>query len=164
MAKDIKTLERQEDPNLQWMDMVSDFLDSKFRIPGTSITFGADFLIGLIPGIGDITGYVLSSALVVAMAKHGASSGVILKMLGNLILDAVVGAIPIIGDIFDLTYKANRRNFNMMKRHHEQGKKKGSAWGAVIVVLLVLIALLSLVVYLVWNIGGLLSNAITVES
>lgn len=164
MAEDIKTLSKQDDGNIEWMDMVSDFLDSRFRIPGTSITFGADFLVGLIPGIGDVVGYVASSALVVAMARNGVSSGILLKMLGNVILDAVVGAIPIIGDLFDLTYKANRRNFNMLKKYHESGKRGGNAWGAVIVVLLVLVAIFGLVVWLISNIGSLLTNAITIGS
>ena len=159
-----QVIEKEGDDNLQWMDMVSDFLDSKFKIPGTSITFGADFLIGLIPGIGDIAGYVLSSALVVAMAKHGASTKVIIKMLGNVILDAVVGAIPIIGDLFDLTYKANRRNYRMLKEYHQKGKHSGSAWGAVILVILALVAIFGLVIFLIFNIGSLLSNAITVSS
>ena len=154
----------QEGGDLQWMDTVSDFLDSKFKIPGTSITFGADFLIGLVPGIGDVAGYVLSSALVVAMARHGASTKIILKMLGNVILDAVVGAIPIIGDLFDLTYKANRRNYRMLKEHHQKGKHSGSAWGMVILVIVALIAIFGLVIYLIFNIGSLLSNAITVSS
>ncbi|MEM9992489.1 MAG: DUF4112 domain-containing protein [Bacteroidota bacterium] len=149
--------------NIQWMDTVSELLDSRFRVPGTSITFGVDFLIGLIPGVGDITGYILSSALVVAMAKKGVSSGVLLKMLGNVILDAVIGAIPIVGDLFDLTYKANRRNFNMLKKYHESGKQGGNAWGAVIVVLLVLIAIFGAVVWLIFNIGGLLANAISIQ-
>ncbi len=162
MAKQL--MEQEGGGDLQWMDMVSDFLDSKFKIPGTSITFGADFIIGLIPGIGDVAGYVLSSALVVAMARHGASTKIILKMLGNVILDAVVGAIPIIGDLFDLTYKANRRNYRMLKEHHQSGKHSGSAWGMVILVIVALIAIFSLVIYLIFNIGSLLSNAITVSS
>ncbi len=133
-----------------WLDNVSDFLDSKYRIPFTNIRFGADFLIGLIPYGGDVISLGLSGFLVMVMAKNGASGRIILKMFWNILLDALVGAIPIAGDIFDLTYRANRRNFKLLKEHYQEGKHKGNAWGAVFIVLLILLAIFFAFAWLLW--------------
>ena len=140
-----------EPEQFQWLDSVSDLLDSKFRIPFTNIRFGADFLIGLIPYAGDFLSFGISGTLVVAMARHGVSAGVLLKMLWNIALDALVGAIPILGDIFDLAYRANRRNLELLKRHYEKGKAKGNTLLAVLTVIGILIGILILVGWLMWK-------------
>ena len=97
-------------PKLKYLDTASDLLDSRFRIPGTDIRFGVDFLIGLVPVAGDVITFGFAGLLVIAMARHGASGMVVVKMLWNILLDATVGSIPVLGDLFDLKYKANRRN------------------------------------------------------
>ncbi|MEL6945894.1 MAG: DUF4112 domain-containing protein, partial [Bacteroidota bacterium] len=99
---------KQEEEDFQWLDQVSDLLDARFRIPFTDIRFGADFIIGLIPYAGDFLSFGISGSLVVAMAMHGVSAGVLLKMLWNIALDALVGSIPILGDIFDWHDKLNQ--------------------------------------------------------
>ncbi|MEM0992579.1 MAG: DUF4112 domain-containing protein [Bacteroidota bacterium] len=134
----------------QWMDTVSDFLDSKYRIPFTDIRFGADFVIGLIPTVGDVFSFGLSSALIIAMARHGVSAGVLLRMIGNLVIDTLVGAIPILGDIFDLTYRANRRNFELLQKHYDEGKG-GNTMVAVLTVIAVLIGILILIGWVLWR-------------
>jgi len=141
----------QEPKDFQWLDSVSDFLDSKYRIPFTNIRFGADFLIGLVPYAGDFLSFSISGTLVIAMARHGVSAGVLLKMLWNIALDALVGAIPILGDIFDLTYRANRRNLELLKKHYNKDKTNGSTLPAVLTVIGVLIGILILVGWLMWK-------------
>ncbi len=138
--------------DLKWLDTVSDFLDTRYRIPGTRIRFGADFLIGLVPGIGDAATFGIAGLLVVVMARKGASGMVLFKMIGNIVIDAVVGAIPLVGDLFDLGYKANRRNLRLMEEHYREGKHQGSAWGPVLLVTLVLLALLAFTVFVIWRI------------
>ena len=75
--------------DLKWLDNVSDFLDSRYRIPGTNIRFGADFLVGLIPVAGDVITFGLSGLLVIVMVRKGASGMVVIKMMGNILLDVL---------------------------------------------------------------------------
>jgi len=146
-----KALLQEEKSEIKWMDKVSDFLDSRYKIPFTDIRFGADFVIGLIPTVGDFFSFALSGTLIIAMARHGVSAWVLLRMIGNLVLDVLVGAIPIIGDIFDLAYKANRRNFNMLQKYYERDKTPNNPVLAVIIVIIVLVAILVLLAWLMWN-------------
>lgn len=136
-------------PKIKWLDNVSAFLDNQFRIPGTQTRFGLDFIIGLVPYAGDVASFGISSVLVLTMVRYGASGRVILQMLGNIFLDTVVGAVPIFGDIFDLYYKANRRNFNLLKKHYADGAYQGSGMWIVILVLLLLLAMFVGMIWLV---------------
>jgi hypothetical protein len=144
----------QDRPELKWLDTTTKLLDNQFRIPGTEIRFGFDFIIGLVPGVGDVVSLGISGMLVSVMARKGASGMVIVKMLWNILLDAVVGAIPIIGDLFDLAYRANRRNLALLKEHYEEGEHQGSATVVVIMVLLFVIGIIIAAIYLIgWILG-----------
>ncbi len=149
-------MEKQRDlpaaPQIQYLDDMSALLDSRFRIPGTNIRFGFDFIIGLVPYAGDVVTFGFSGMLVIAMARHGASGMVIIKMLWNILLDTVVGAIPILGDIFDLQYKANRRNYYLLKEHYQEGKHTGSVLPVVLGVIVALLLMLSFVVLVAWKV------------
>lgn len=134
---------------IKWLDNVSAFLDNKFRIPGTETRFGLDFIIGLIPGAGDVASLGISSVLVLTMVRYGASGRLILQMLWNIFLDTTVGAIPILGDIFDLYYKSNRRNFELLKAHYKEGSYQGNGLWIVLMVLLLLIIMFIGMIYLV---------------
>ena len=145
---------------LKGLDTFSKLLDSTFRIPFTDIRFGVDFLVGLIPYGGDLLSFLFSGGLVLTMARHGASGMVLIKMLFNIFLDAVVGSVPILGDIFDLFYKANRRNYHLLVEHYGDGEHQGSGWIVVIPVLITLILLFVLMIWLVvkmasWGFGVL---------
>ncbi len=122
------------------MDRFSDLLDTKFRIPGTQVRYGADFLLGLIPGAGDLVSMGLSGLLIATMARHGASGRLVGRMLLNVGLDTLVGSIPILGNLFDLLFKANHRNAKLMHEDYRQGKHTGSVWpiiGGILAVMLV---------------------------
>jgi hypothetical protein len=131
----------------KYLDSLSELLDNRFRIPGTDIRFGLDFLIGLIPYAGDVVTFVFSGILVTAMARHGVSGMVVLKMLWNILLDTVIGAIPLLGDIFDLKFKANRRNYRLLQEHYQEGKHSGSILPIVLSVILVLLTMLAFVIF-----------------
>ena len=133
---------------LAWVERWTDLLDTKFAIPGTNIRFGADFLMGLIPGVGDSISLGFSGMLIVNMAKHGASSQLIVRMLLNVLLDTTLGSIPLLGNVFDLFYKANQRNLRLMQEHYEEGKHSGSA---VPLLILVAIALLLAIGAMLWG-------------
>ena len=136
---------------LAWIDSAASFLDNRFRIPGTNIRFGIDFLIGLVPYIGDVVGFAISGLLVMVMARKGASGMALVKMVGNVWVDGAIGAIPLLGDLFDLRYRANLRNLQLLKEHYAEGKHQGSAWPVVFLILLSLFALIALSVWVVWK-------------
>ncbi|PPK85668.1 uncharacterized protein DUF4112 [Neolewinella xylanilytica] len=145
--KPILTERQREVPQLRWVDTFSRVLDSKFRIPGTGVRFGLDFILGLVPGAGDILSLGLSGTLIATMARHGASPRLVARMLVNVVLDALVGSIPILGNIFDLVYKANYRNAELMREYYEEGKHRGSVWPVVVAVI---VSILVLMVVLIW--------------
>lgn len=140
--------ERLVPKQLEAIDNFSKLLDSRFRIPGTNIQFGLDFLIGLIPYGGDVITFLLSAGLVLTMARHGVSGQVIALMIFNIFLDTIIGSIPFLGDLFDLFYKANRRNYDLLEEHYVEGKYEGSIWKVIIPVLLALIGILFLMIWL----------------
>lgn len=90
------------------------WLDAAFRIPGTQQRVGLDALIGLIPGVGDTIGALLSTYIIVAAARRGASVWTVARMLGNVAIETTLGAIPILGDLFDAAFKANLRNMDLL--------------------------------------------------
>ena len=89
---------------------LSRLLDEQFRIPGTRYRIGLDGILGLIPGVGDVAGMLLSTYILYEAIKLGVPRRVLLRMVANLGLDTLVGAVPIVGDVFDIAWKANKRN------------------------------------------------------
>ncbi len=95
-------------------------LDARFRVPGTRIRFGLDPIIGLLPGVGDLLGLALSLYVVVEAIRLGVSKHVLFKMLRNVALEALVGVVPVLGDVFDIAFKANLRNTALLKGYIEE--------------------------------------------
>ena len=95
-------------------------LDSAVRVPGTGIRFGADAVIGLIPGLGDIGGAALAGYLVILAQRLGVPRSVVLRMLANVAVDTLGGTVPLIGDLFDVAYKSNLRNVALLERALER--------------------------------------------
>ena len=92
-------------------------LDSAIVIPGTSMRFGLDPIIGLVPGLGDLAGAVLSGYIVIEGIRMGVSRAGVVRMLANVGIDAIVGSVPVLGDLFDAGWKANNRNVALIERH-----------------------------------------------
>jgi len=128
-------------------------LDEQFRIPGTKFRFGLDPIMNLVPFLGDMTGFVISAGLLLTMAKKGAGNKLVVLMSINILLDATIGAIPFLGQVFDFYFKANSRNLNLMKEHYIEGKHEGSGRNTVILALVIMIAVLSLTIYLLVKLG-----------
>jgi hypothetical protein len=95
-------------------------MDSYFRIPSTQIRFGLDGLIGLIPGFGDALGAVISSHILTQAAQMGVPKSILLKMAFNIGFDAILGIIPVIGDVSDIVWKANQRNVQLLNDYLNQ--------------------------------------------
>lgn len=94
---------------------VARVLDDLIPIPGTSWRVGLDPLLGLVPGVGDWVGWAASLHILVSAARSGADAATLARMAGNVVLDAFVGAVPVLGDAFDLAWKANARNLRLME-------------------------------------------------
>ncbi len=105
------------------LDLLAHLLDDWFRVPGTSIRFGLDGIVGLIPGLGDILAGLASCIIIVAAWFRGVPYVGLMRMVVNVAIDVIVGAIPIAGDAFDIAWKANRRNYALMTRHLRQPRK-----------------------------------------
>ncbi len=105
---------------LERLDALASFMDSAIVIPGTNIRFGADALIGLVPGIGDAVSAGVSCLIVLEARRMGAPAHVIGRMIGNIALDSLAGAIPLIGDLFDVAFRANLRNMRLLRSHFEK--------------------------------------------
>lgn len=110
----------ETEQSLARLDALSRVMDSAFTIPGTSITMGVDALLGLLPGIGDAISATISSYLIWEAKQLGAPKLVLARMAGNVAIDTVVGAVPLVGDVFDVAYRANRKNVALLKRHLEK--------------------------------------------
>lgn len=92
-------------------------LDSAWRVPVVGIRFGADSLLGLIPGVGDVASVALSGYLILQARRLGAPPELLTRMAVNVGIDTAVGAVPLLGDAFDVFFKANRRNMALVREH-----------------------------------------------
>src|SRR6202166_758233 len=123
------------------LDYIASLLDDIFQIPGTKIRFGLDALIGWIPGIGDAMAGTASFLIVFASWRRGARSVTLTRMIANVLLETVVGAIPVAGDIFHVGWKANRRNYRLVMRERAAARyHTGRGWMFLVVILLIAIA------------------------
>jgi hypothetical protein len=106
---------------VQWLARM---LDDRFAVPGTRIRFGWDAILGLFPGLGDALTSVLSLIIVHHAWQTGASPLTLVRMLGNVAVDFLVGSIPFLGDLFDVAFKANRRNARLLEQHLNRHSKR----------------------------------------
>lgn len=132
------------------MQKLAHLMDSSIQLPG-GFRIGLDGIIGLVPGIGDAIGLLISSYLIGKAATLGASRMVLARMVGNVLLETALGSIPLVGDIFDFAFKANNRNMSLLLRHQEDAHdvRKRSIWWVLGLVLLLLSCSAALL-YLLW--------------
>lgn len=105
----------------------SHFLDTAIRVPGTNIRMGLDGILGLVPGVGDVTTGLASVFVILTAARMGVPAPVLARMIANVAIDSAIGVIPVLGDIFDVAWKANSRNVALTERYmtapeHERRK------------------------------------------
>lgn len=138
------------DPDLERLIALANLMDNRFRIPGTTIRFGLDAIIGLIPYVGDIAGLLIGAYIMFLVARRGAGPVLLLRMGGNYLVDALAGSIPVLGDMFDFVFKANRRNIELLLRYYASGKPRPNTFVSLLLLILLLFVLLALVL---WSIG-----------
>lgn len=96
------------------LDILSHLLDDFIKVPGLPIRFGLDGIMGVIPGIGDVLGGIASCIIIGAAWFRGVSYATLLRMIANVGIEVGVGAIPVLGDAFDIAWRANRRNYALL--------------------------------------------------
>jgi len=133
------------------IEKLAKLMDAQFKIPGTNIRFGLDSLIGLIPGVGDLGTFAVSGYMLWIMANNGASGFLLARMVTNILIDAIFGMVPVLGDIFDVAFKANIRNMKLMQEHYQEGRHKGSAWKVIIPVLIILFVIIIGIIWLTYK-------------
>lgn len=105
---------------------LSHILDNAIAIPGTSYRIGLDPILGLLPGGGDTVTGAMGAYIIVEAARMGLPRQIIGQMVGNLIFDSLVGIIPVVGDLFDVGWKANVRNIALLEKHLQLTPKKST--------------------------------------
>lgn len=129
---------------------LAELLDSQFKIPNTNIRFGLDPIISLIPGAGDVIAGVISLYFLIQGAIHGGRAAVLGRMFINILLDVLIGSIPVLGDVFDIYWKANLRNARILDELQQNPQKTTSEsqmwiWFVVIQFIVVIIGIIVLI-------------------
>jgi C4-dicarboxylate transporter len=102
---------------LDRLDSLSRLLDIAFVLPGTRFRFGAEAIMRLVPGIGDAAASALSCLILYEAHRLGVPRRVMMRMAGNVAIEAAAGAVPVLGDLFDVAFRANRRNVRILREH-----------------------------------------------
>lgn len=144
-------------PDITMSRTLATFTDDLVKIPGTNFGLGADALVGLIPGVGDLVGTGLSGAIMVDAVRQRVPYSVLARMGMNLLVDTGLGFIPVAGDVADVAHRANRKNYRLLedavaRNRHVDLSTKSYMVGAVAIVATFLIVALVLVGLLIWGV------------
>ena len=146
---------RFDDPDARRLARTARLLDSSIRLPG-GYRIGWDGIIGLIPGFGDLAGLALSGWVLFGAARLGVPRQVLARMGLNIALEALVGTVPVLGDLFDFAFKANERNVRLAQRWLEDPARAKRRSGVQLA--LVGLAVLGLVTLLGWAVVAIVSG------
>lgn len=126
-------------------------LDDAIALPG-GYRIGIDGIVGLIPGLGDALGLAASTYILLRARRFGVPRVVMARMIGNVLLESVIGAIPVLGDLFDFAFKANRRNIGLMEEYLVAGRRvHRESWVRVVAALIAGLVVIGLVLFLVFR-------------
>jgi Domain of unknown function (DUF4112) len=108
--------------SLERLDRLSRLFDVAFVVPGTNIRFGVEAILRLVPGIGDVAASSLSCWLLYEASRLGVPRHILFRMIANVVVEGVVGAVPVAGDLFDIGWRANRRNVGLLREYFERAQ------------------------------------------
>ena len=144
---------REHDEARKRLGRIAWLLDSSIPLPGLKFRIGIDAIVGLVPGLGDLIGVLLSTYIVREAARLGAPRSMLIRMASNVAVEGVVGMIPFLGDIFDAAWKANQRNFALLETHLDNPRRaaRSSRWFVALLTmgLIAFIAIVGVVGYFV---------------
>jgi hypothetical protein len=145
---------RQIDQLRRW----SRVMDAAWRVPGTEIRFGWDPIVGLVPGVGDLATASFSALVLFRALRLGVPRVVLIRMVLNILVDLVAGAVPVIGDLFDVAWQSNSMNFALLERHEQPGVKPTSGDWALVLLAFAVVGGVVLIVALsaVWMVYSIL--------
>ncbi|MHC5722997.1 MAG: DUF4112 domain-containing protein [Nostoc sp.] len=146
-------------PTLKRLRQLSRLLDNVITIPGTKIGFGLDPIMGLIPIGGDFLGVMFSSYIILEAARLGVSRATLSKMVLNVIIDGLVGAVPVLGDLFDFAWKANNYNIKLLEEYLKfpSQQRRADRWfifavfAGLLLIAIILVALPVILIRILWN-------------
>lgn len=150
------------------LELLARWMDTLFEIPGTRIRFGLDAIVGLVPGLGDLLTTLVSLYILGAARRYGVPRSTMLRMAANVAIDAAVGALPLLGDVFDVFWKSNVKNVALLRRHvqstaTEQRRAARGDWlfvaGLILLLLALLVGALAVVYGLIYLVGRALAQA-----
>jgi hypothetical protein len=104
------------------LETLATLMDAAIVIPGTNVRVGFEALIGLVPGIGDLVSAGISSMIILEARRMGAPRWLVARMIANVAVDAIGGAVPLVGDLLDVAYRANLKNTQLLRRHFERNR------------------------------------------
>jgi hypothetical protein len=145
------------------LELLARWMDGVFRVPGVGWRFGLDAILGLLPGVGDTVTSVASLYILTAAHRYGVTRATLLRMALNVVLDATVGALPLVGDLFDVYWKSNQRNVALLRRHMlaapaEQSKlQRSDRWFVLLLVGLLALLMIGSIVVAAMLLGWLLA-------
>ena len=129
--------------------LIAKVMDSLFAVPGTKIRFGLDPILGLIPGFGDSSSAVISALLIYRGSQAGIPRIILMRMALNVLLNSLVGAIPVLGDLFSVWFKSNKLNYALYEKHLVPGRPANRGdWIFVCGLLVVLLLVVGLIIFL----------------
>lgn len=129
-----------------WAERLAWLLDDWIRIPGTNIRFGLDALVGLVPGVGDVVTGTGSVALLLYALRERIPTPALARMVANIGVDVLGGALPVVGDAFDVAWRSNRKNLDIIKRYQDDPKAEPSPADRALVAVGIVLAVLSVAI------------------
>lgn len=141
-----------------WVERLSVLMDSRFRIG--NFRFGLDPILNFIPFAGQIATFIISLVLITVMYRNGASGKIAIKMLLNVTWDALLGSIPLLGNIFDFFNKANDKNIKLLREHYYENKHQGSGKNIIFLIVSILAIVITLLIYAMYALSVWLFNLI----
>lgn len=141
-----------------WVERLSVLMDSRFRIG--NFRFGLDPILNFIPFAGQIATFIISLILVTVMYRNGASGKIAIKMLLNVTWDALLGSIPLLGNVFDFFNKANDKNIKLLREHYYENKHQGSGKNIIFLIVSILAIVITLLIYAMYALSVWLFNLI----
>ena len=156
------TIETLDPARVERLRRLAVLLDDSIPIPGTRFRIGVESIIGLIPGAGDLAGGAFSLYILLQAARMGVPRPLLVRMGTNLVIDVVVGAVPVLGDLFDAGFKANLRNLALLERHADRpvASTRSSRRFVALFALLVGCCIVGAIAVLVWLVHLLLTRPV----